>query len=276
MTGLPPTRRACASASGVAACLLGDPELMILDEPAHGLDPAGVACSSASCCGALPTRAGPWSWPPASWMRPGAAVPPPRFSPRGGSSPRARSARSPARPGLRAAGPGRAATDGRVTTGALTGDAWLPGVRLIRAEFLKLTRRRGLMIMAAALTAAAVLASDLARTGVLPGACYALMAILLGTSAGTADVTAGVFSGLVATGRSPVALFLARIPAGLALSVAFTLAGYVAAVAGAALLAGHLPAAPGGPIVRACGAFVLGLGLSSLGASIWRKISRDA
>jgi hypothetical protein len=163
-----------------------------------------------------------------------------------------------------------------VTTGALTGDAWLPGVRLIRAEFLKLTRRRGLMITAAALTVVAVIASDLARAGVWPRVCYALLAILLGASAGAADVTAGVFSGLIATGRSPVALFLARIPAGVALSAAFTLAGYLAALAGTALFAGRPPAAPGGPVVSVCGAFVLGLGLSSLGASIWRKLSRGA
>ncbi|HEX3390615.1 MAG TPA: hypothetical protein VHT94_16375 [Streptosporangiaceae bacterium] len=158
---------------------------------------------------------------------------------------------------------------------ALTGDAWLPGVRLIRAEFLKLTRRRGLMIAAVVLTAGAVLASSLARTDVLPGACYALIAILLGVFAGAADVTAGVFRGLVSTGRSPVALFLARIPAGLALSVAFTLAGYLVAVAVAALLARPVPAAPGGLIVSACAAFLLGLGLGSLGARIWRSVSRD-
>jgi hypothetical protein len=174
-----------------------------------------------------------------------------------------------------AAGPAAARHDPR-DAWALTGDAWLPGVRLIRAEFLKLTRRRGLMVTAAALTAAAVIASDLVRTGVLPGACYALMAILFGVCAGTADVTAGVFRGLVTTGRSPVALFLARIPAGLTLSVAFPLAGYVVAVAGSVLLVGHPPAAPGAAIVSACTAFLLSLGFSSLGARIWRVISRDA
>ena len=159
----------------------------------------------------------------------------------------------------------------RVLAGwALTGDAWLPGVRLIRAEFLKLTRRRALMFAAAVLTAAAVIASDLVRTGVLPGAGYALMAILLGGCAGAADVTAGVFRGLVSTGRSPVALFLARIPAGLALSVGFTLAGYLVAAAGSALLAGHPVAPPGGLLVSACAGFLLGLGLGSLGARIWR------
>ena len=165
---------------------------------------------------------------------------------------------------------------GRRPAWALTGDAWLPGIRLIRAEFLKLTRRRGLMVMAAVLTAGAAFAGYLVRTDVPPGACYALMAILLGVCAGTADVAAGVFSGLITTGRSPVALFLARIPAGLALSVAFTLVGYVVTVAGLALLAGHPPASPGGPIVSACAAFLLSLGLSSLGVRIWQTVSRDA
>jgi hypothetical protein len=159
---------------------------------------------------------------------------------------------------------------------ALTGDAWLPGVRLIRAEFLKLTRRRPLMSAAAALTAGAVMASYLVRADVLPGAGYALMAILLGVTAGAADVAAGVFRGLVTTGRSPVALFLARIPAGLTLSAGFTLAGYLVAVAGSALLAGPPPAAPGGLLGIACAAFLLGLGLGSLGARIWRTVSRDA
>jgi hypothetical protein len=97
----------------------------------------------------------------------------------------------------------------------------------------------------------------------------------LGVCAGTADVTAGVFSAWSPPARRsrsswPASRLL------LAPSVAFTLAGYVVSVAGPALLAGHPPASPVGPIVSACAAFLLGLGLSSICARIWRTVSRDA
>jgi ABC-type transport system involved in multi-copper enzyme maturation permease subunit len=188
---------------------------------------------------------------------------------------------------------------------ALPGSAWLPGGRMIRAEFMKQARRRGLMIAAAVLTVDAVIAyfaveealhlhnpgqySPAGGTHGLVGADYilamlgAVVAILFGASAGAADVTAGVFRNLVTTGRSRAALFLARIPAGLALSIAFTMAGYAVAVASSVLLAGsqHAPAnrlmpIPPAQLILAGGgwlilntvmAYLLSLGLSSVTGS---------
>jgi ABC-2 family transporter protein len=175
-----------------------------------------------------------------------------------------------------------------------SGSSWVPGGRLLRAEFLKLGRRRGLMIAAAAMTIGAVIAyfgiaealhlSSPGRYGPAGGAhslshavyiideLGAVVAILLGASVGSADVTAGVFRNLVTTGRSRVALFLARMPAGLAASIAFTVAAYALGAACSVLFAGSLHAPPahlmlaggGWLIVNACMAFLLGLGLSAL------------
>jgi hypothetical protein len=130
---------------------------------------------------------------------------------------------------------------------------------LITTKQLELRKRRGLMITAALLTAGIVvlvlglrlafhlfapatngpagspdifssLSNLLAEFGFL-------VAAAVGAAAGTTDLTDGVFRGLVITGRSRLALYLARIPAGLAvilpvIAVAFTLLCLVTSFAG--------------------------------------------
>ena len=64
-----------------------------------------------------------------------------------------------------------------------------------------------------------------------------IIAATLGAAAGTTDLTDGVFRHLVITGRSRLALYLARIPAGLAIllplvAVAFTMVCLVTSYAG--------------------------------------------
>jgi hypothetical protein len=119
--------------------------------------------------------------------------------------------------------------------------AWLPTWDLITTKNLEIRKRRGLVITVAVLIVApAVLiyglrllfhAADphsygLAGNPALFSQMTNLMAefgfiaaAALGAAAGTTDLSDGMFRHLVITGRSRLALYLARIPAGLAITV---------------------------------------------------------
>jgi hypothetical protein len=144
---------------------------------------------------------------------------------------------------------------------------------MIAADILKLRRHRPTMAAAAALSigvTALYLAVVLGRHhGQLPGArtlgdgtslmgLYfgSFAAILIGTEAGTIDVAAGVFRDLAATGRSRSALFLTRIPAAIAVALAFTLGGFLLTVGAAFAFHGPTPA-PGAGLIARSGLWVV-------------------
>jgi hypothetical protein len=128
--------------------------------------------------------------------------------------------------------------------------AWLPSWGLITAKHLELRKRRGVMLTVVLFTLALpvlVLGFRLAfhlfdpksygpagtpatfQSLINPIAEFGfIVAAVLGATAGTSDLTEGMFRHLVITGRSRVALYLSRIPAGLAIilplvALAFTL-----------------------------------------------------
>jgi len=169
--------------------------------------------------------------------------------------------------------------------------------RLVSAEFLKIRKRRGLVALAVLLTVGAVVmagavlavlhAADPAKYGPAGGlgnlgnATYLLStlgtvtAVLVGATMGAGDLQAGVFRDLVATGRSRLALFAARIPGGLALLWPLVTLSWIVAAAGSVLLAGSNPH-PGLVVMVQGGAWVLlattvvyliALGLASLAGS---------
>ncbi len=166
---------------------------------------------------------------------------------------------TPAGPGLPAAvttaggaRPDRAPVPGRYRS-------WIPGWGLITTKHLELRKRRGLMVVAATLivglpvlvlglrllfhvvdpksfgpagspSAFQFLCQPMAEFGFI-------IAATLGATAGTTDLADGMFRHLVITGRSRLALYLARIPAGLAIvlplvAVAFALMCLVTSYAG--------------------------------------------
>jgi hypothetical protein len=125
----------------------------------------------------------------------------------------------------------------------------LPRGAMIATRFLELRRRRGLMIALTLVTVGiptVFLAVRLLLHAVAPntygpaggydvytaltsGVLYTfgfIVAAALGCTAGSVDLSEGMFRHLVITGRSRVALYLARIPAGLAIIVPLIAIGF--------------------------------------------------
>jgi ABC-2 family transporter protein len=169
--------------------------------------------------------------------------------------------------------------------------------RLVNAEVLKLRKRRGLVLATVALTVVPMLiayavllilhAVDPAKYGPagglenLSGSMEVLSqlsvvaAILVGATLGAGDVGSGVFRELVVTGRSRVALFAARVPAGLGLVFLVVGAGFVVTATASNVLTGSSDVPGAGLLVSSAGwlglttglALVLALGVSSVTGS---------
>jgi hypothetical protein len=141
--------------------------------------------------------------------------------------------------------------------------SWLPSVPLIGAKFLELRRRRVLMAVTAAFTVGTPVifygireiyhVSDPAHSGPAGADAFAnvvtlmaefgfIVAVMLGATAGTSDLTDGMFRHLVITGRSRLALYLARIPAGLSILLSLAAVGCTVAALVTAFLSGPQPA----------------------------------
>ena len=137
--------------------------------------------------------------------------------------------------------------------------SWIPTWGLITTKHLELRKRRGLMVVAALLTVGLpvlvlgirliyhLVDSKGSGPAGNPGVFQDLMspmdsfgfiiAATIGAAAATTDLSDGMFRHLVITGRSRIALYLARIPAGLSIilplvAVAFTIVCLVTSYAG--------------------------------------------
>jgi hypothetical protein len=176
--------------------------------------------------------------------------------------------------------------------------SWLPTVPLIGVKLLELRKRRTLMVVTLAFTVVLpvlfygirllIHLSDPARfapagapdafavAGTLMDEFGFIVAVALGATAGTADLTDGMFRHLVITGRSRLALYLARIPAGLSILLSLAAAGFTVACLVTAFLGSPLPAGavtPSPGTMAGVGlwleldlviGFTVGLGLASL------------
>ena len=128
--------------------------------------------------------------------------------------------------------------------------SWVPTGSMIATRMLEIRRRRGLMIALAAVVIGLPTLFLTVRlishavdpksygpaggytifTSLVVGVLYVfgfIVAATVGASAGANDLSEGMFRHLVVTGRSRVALYLARIPAGLAIVGSMVTAGFI-------------------------------------------------
>jgi hypothetical protein len=140
----------------------------------------------------------------------------------------------------------------------------LPTPRLVSADVLKLRKRRGLVVVVALLTLGVVLIanaaievlhlSDSVKHGPAGGvtmlghlswaiaALGAVAAAIVGSTAGSGDLDAGVYRDLAVTGRSRLALFGSRIPAGLLFLLPFVATAYALEAVASVAFTGFHPA----------------------------------
>jgi len=127
--------------------------------------------------------------------------------------------------------------------------SWIPTWGMVTTRLMELRKRRGLMIALIAVNIGIpviILAVRLIGhavdpksfgpaggysifTGLVLGLMYVfgfIVAAVVGCTAGSVDLSDGMFRHLVITGRSRLALYLARIPAGLAIVIAMVAVGY--------------------------------------------------
>jgi hypothetical protein len=127
--------------------------------------------------------------------------------------------------------------------------SWRPTWSMVSTRAMELRKRRGLLValvvvdvaipaifLAVRLVAHAAAPKSYGPAGgyavfssLVAGVLYVfgfIVAATVGASAGSTDLSEGVFRHLVVTGRSRVALYLARIPAGLAIITAMVAAGF--------------------------------------------------
>ena len=127
--------------------------------------------------------------------------------------------------------------------------SWIPNGAMIRTRIMELRKRRGLMaalivvnigvptiFLIVRLVAHAVAPKSYGPAGgydiftaLVVGIMFFfgfIVAATLGCTAGSVDLTDGMFRHLVITGRSRLALYFARIPAGLAIIVPLVAAGF--------------------------------------------------